>query len=378
MLVGLYIAWLVHSRGSLKIVLQPHRESIGDVSPGQLPLISVIIPARNEERNIQACLQAVLSQTYSPIEVIVVDDRSTDDTPRILKETAARDDRVKIIRGAEPPPGWSGKPHALVQGAAVAQGEWLCFVDADTFIAPELLISAYSMANLQKADMFSVLTDQVLGSFWERTILPLVFLGLSYGFPAEQVNDPHQPDAIANGQFILVKRLVYDNVGGHAAIKDRIDEDRALAALVKHAGYRLLLADGRQFAKTRMYTSLPEMWEGWTKNIYLGLRDKLWLLTFGAFLGVVVSVLLPLWLVGGLAWLITGGGMSAAVVAGEAVVLWAYLVAKRWQACRYFNIAGWYSITFPLGALIFTLMMLASSYKVISGQGVTWKGRTYR
>ena len=152
---------------------------------------------------------------------------------------------------------------------------------------------------------------------------------------------PAKPDAISNGQFILIKRTVYEQIGGHTSVKDRVDEDKAIAILVKRAGYRLVLADGRKVASTRMYTSLPEMWEGWTKNIYLGLLDRLWLLLFGAILGLMVSVVLPLWLLGGLVWLVSGGGMTAAVVAVEAVVLWGYLLWKRLQACRAFGIPGW-------------------------------------
>ncbi len=376
MLAGIYLTWLVHSRGKLSIVLQP--EAVDPSQPGPPPLVSVIIPARNEARHIRACLQALSSQTYPNLEIIAVDDRSTDDTPRLLSEMAAADARLKVIHGRKLPPGWAGKPHACLQGAAEAHGEWLCFVDADTFTSPALLWSAYRLSIQQQADLFTILTAQVLGSFWERAVLPLVFLGLTFGFPAERVNDPSRPDAISNGQFILVKRAVYERIGGHAAVKDRIDEDRALAAIVKHAGYRLVLADGRKLARTRMYTSLAEMWEGWTKNIYLGLRDKLGLLSFGALLGLLVSILLPVWLVGGLAWLIAGGSVSAVIVAGEAAVLWAYLVWKRLQACRYFDISGWYAFTFPVGAFIFTLMMLTSTYNVISGRGVSWKGRTYR
>jgi chlorobactene glucosyltransferase len=225
--------------------------------------------------------------------------------------------------------------------------------------------------------MFSILTEQELGSFWERTVLPLVFLGLSFGFPAERVNDPAKPDAIANGQFILIKRSVYQAVGGHAAVKDRVDEDKAIAIVVKRAGYRLVLADGRKVAKTRMYTSLPEMWEGWTKNIFLGLRDRLWLLSFGAFLGLAVSLVLPIWLLGGWIWLGSGGGIAAAVVAGESIVLWVYLLWMRIQACRAFGIPGGYAFTFPLGASIFTAMMVVSAFNVISGRGVSWKGRRY-
>jgi chlorobactene glucosyltransferase len=376
--VGLFITWLVHSRSSLDIIVTPYTDLELSSISGEVPLISVIIPARNEERNIDRCLQSLFKQSYPDIEFIVVDDRSSDETPRILSELEKADARLHIVHGVELPPGWAGKPHALVQGAAAARGEWLCFMDADTFAEPGLLWSTYRTAMEQQADMFSILTEQELGSFWERTILPLVFLGLSYGFPAQRVNDPHAPDAIANGQFILVKRSVYEKIGGHTAVKSRIDEDKAIAILAKHSGYRLIIADGRMVARTRMYTSLAEMWEGWTKNIYLGLQDRLWLLLFGAFLGLVVSVMLPLWLFGGIVCLASGGGNPAVVVTIEAAVLWIYLILKRLEACRAFRISGGYAFTFPLGALIFTCMMTASAYNVISGRGVLWKGRRYK
>jgi len=376
--LGLFITWLVHGRSSLDIVVEPQSDQVIDLHAGEPPLISVIIPARNEARNIKRCVQALFEQTYPNVEVIVVDDRSNDETPVILSELEKMGARLQIIHGSELPPGWAGKPHALVQGAAAALGAWLCFMDADTFAGPGLLSSTYRMAVDQEADMFSILTEQELGSFWEKTILPLVFLGLSFGFPAKQVNDPDKPDAISNGQFILIKRSVYDQVGGHTAVKDRIDEDKAIATITKHAGYRLILADGRKVARTRMYTSLAEMWEGWTKNIYLGLQDMLWLLLFGAVLGLVVSILLPFWLLGGLVWLTTGGGVAAAVVTVEASLLWIYLIYKRLRACRAFSIPGGYALTFPLGALIFTAMMAASAFNVVSGRGVLWKGRRYR
>jgi len=376
MLLGLFLAWLVHSRGGLKIVVRPNVQKL-DPSIA-LPLISVVIPARNEARNIRQCLEKLFIQTYPNFEIIVVDDRSTDDTPRILDELVAVYPRLHVMNGEELPTGWAGKPHALAQGAAQARGEWLCFMDADTFASAELLSTTYDMAILHKADMFSILTGQILVSFWERTVLPLVFLGLSFGFPAEAVNDPARPDAIANGQFILIKHSVYEQIGGHAAVKDHIDEDRALAAVVKHAGHRLVLADGREVARTHMYTSLPEMWEGWTKNIYLGLRDKQGLLLFGAVLGLLVTLVLPLWLAGGLTWLASGGGVTASLVTAEAAVLWGYLLWERSLACRFFDIPRWYAVTFPLGAFIFTLMMLGSMYNVVSGRGVRWKGRIYR
>ena len=260
---GIAIVTVLHSQHRLEVVVRRV------AAPTDAPLVSVIVPARNEERNIRRCVESLLAQMYPNFELFVLDDRSTDATPEILAELAQGDQRLLVLHGVELPLGWAGKPHALSQAAQAARGEWLCFVDADTFTAPEALASVYVAARESFADLFSIFTRQELGSFWEKAILPLVFTALSVGF-APGVNDPHKPDAIANGQFIFIRRAVYQALGGHTAIKASIVEDRDLATLVKRAGYRLVVADGQAVASTRMYTSLPEMWEGWTKNIFLG------------------------------------------------------------------------------------------------------------
>jgi len=372
---GTIIIYWLHNQYHLDIVVEPAPP------PPAPPLISVCIPARNEERNIRACVEAVLKQDYPNFEVIVLDDRSTDSTFRILTDLAARDSRLRPISGADLPPGWAGKPHALYQASAAAHGEWLCFIDADTFLKPSALSSTYAKALQTNADMFTIMTFQILGSFWERTIMPLVMTALSVGFSPRKVNNPKRTDAIANGQFILIKRSVYDAIGGHASVKDSIVEDKAISQQVKWNGYRLIVADGMKVAQTRMYTSLPEMWEGWTKNIYLGLRDQaglLWLGVFGAFLAFMASLFLPLWPLLGMVWYLKGGGRMALTVIAEALALWAYLIVMRAQIARKMNISRWYALTTPLGAAVFAAMMIASMWKVISGKGVTWKGRTYK
>jgi hypothetical protein len=250
-------------------------------------------------------------------------------------------------------------------------------VDADTFAHPPLMASTYLAAQSLSADLLTILTDQQLAGFWEKVIMPLVFTALSVGFPADRVNDPAKPDAIANGQFILIRRAVYDSVGGHKAIRAEIAEDKALAVLVKGSGYHLLLGDGRQLAQTRMYTSFSEIWKGWTKNIYLGLQDRLWLLGIGAMVCLVGALALPLWTALSFVWAVSSGSWIAYLAAAQALLVWGYLIYQRVKSCRASHINSWYALTLPLGALVFTLMMFNSAYKVLSGQGVTWRGRSY-
>jgi chlorobactene glucosyltransferase len=379
---GILIVYWIHSQYHLDIVVKPTSP------PTDAPLISVCVPARNEERNIRACVESLLAQDYPDFEVIVLEDRSSDATPEILVNLAKignlRKVPFKVIPGSDLPTGWAGKPHALFQASAAARGAlgaWLCFVDADTFLSPTTLSSCYTKAIESKADMFTIMTFQILGSFWERVIMPIVMSALSVGFSPRKVNDPKTKDAIANGQFILIKRSVYDAIGGHERIKDQIVEDKAIAEQVKWNGYRLIVADGYSVARTRMYTSLPEMWEGWTKNIYLGLRDQRSLMllgAFGAFILLVAALVLPLWPLLGLFWYVQGGGWLALTVILQSLILWAVIIYARARVAIGMGISPWYAFTLPLGATIFAAMMFTSTWKVVSGKGVVWKGRMYK
>lgn len=374
-LLALIIIYWIHNQYHLDIVVTPVP------APTSAPKVSVCIPARNEETNIRRCVEAVLRQDYPNLEVIVLDDRSTDSTLTLLKEIASHDSRLLPISGSDLPEGWAGKPHALYQASAAAKGEWLCFVDADTFLAPNALSAVYAKALETKADLFTVMTKQILGSFWERTVMPLVMTALSVGFSPRKVNDPARRDAVANGQFIFIKRSIYDLIGGHERIKDQIVEDKALSENVKWNGHRLVVANGMQLVSTRMYTSLEAMWEGWTKNIYLGLRDHPSLLLLGAFgatLALLAALFLPVWPLLGLGWYFNDGGWMACGVIVEALFVWGYLVYIRARIAQEMEIPRWYAWTTPLGAGVFAAMMLTSAWKVISGQGVTWRGRNYK
>ena len=371
---GLFIVYWLHNQYHLDVVVEPTSP------PSHAPLISVCVPARNEERNIHACVESILAQDYPNFELIVLDDRSIDSTPEILRQLAARDGRLTVIHGADLPKGWAGKPHALLQASAAARGEWLCFVDADTFLSSNTLSACYAKATETNADMFTIMTFQILGSFWEKVVMPIVMTALSVGFSPRKVNDPKSRDAIANGQFILIKRAVYDAIGGHERVKDQIVEDKAIAEQVKRNGYRLIVANGHSVVRTRMYTSLPEMWEGWTKNIYLGLSDRPSLILlgiFGAFLALVAALVLPLWPLLGLFWYLQDGGWPALAIIGEALILWAFVIYNRARVALGMGISAWYAWTLPLGAAVFAAMMFTSTWRVLSGRGVTWKGRSY-
>ena len=371
---GIFIVYWLHNQYHLDIVVTP------TAPPANAPLISVCVPARNEERNIRACVEAILAGDYPTFEVIVLEDRSTDGTPEVLRQLEAHDDRLRVIHGADLPQGWAGKPHALSQASAAARGEWLCFVDADTFLSSNTLSACYAKATETKADMFTIMTFQILGSFWEKVVMPIVMTALSVGFSPSKVNDPNSKDAIANGQFILIKRSVYDAIGGHERVKDQIVEDKAIAEQVKWNGYRLVVANGFSVARTRMYTSLTEMWEGWTKNIYLGLSDRRSLMLLGAvgaFLALFAALFLPLWPLLGLSWFLQGGGWRAWSVIAESLILWSFIICARVQVSKGMRISPWYALTLPLGAAVFAAMMFTSTWRVLSGRGISWKGRIY-
>ena len=385
---GIFIVYWLHNQYHLDIVVKP------TPPPPEAPFISICVPARNEERNIRACVESILAQDYPDFEVIVLDDRSTDATSEILRDLLMESGSLlsgrkepalflQIINGSDVPKGWAGKPHALFQASAAARdtpGAWLCFVDADTFLSPATLSSCYAKAIETNADMFTIMTFQILGSFWEKIVMPIVMTALSVGFSPRKVNDPNSKDAIANGQFLLIKRSVYAAIGGHESVRDQIVEDKAIAEQVKWNGYRLVVANGYSVARTRMYTSLSEMWEGWTKNIYLGLsgRPALLLLgAFGAFIALVAALILPIWPLLGIFWYVQGGGWLALSVIAKSLILWAIVIYARAQVAIGMGISPWYALTLPLGAAVFAGMMFTSTWKVLSGKGVTWKGRLY-
>ena len=331
------------------------------------PLVSVIIPARNEARNIERCVRSVLATEYTPIEVIVVDDRSTDGTAELVEP--ATGGRLRLVRGAELPPGWFGKQWAIVQGYRVSQGALLLFADADTRHEPELIPRAVRGLQAERADLFSVLPHQEMRTFWERLIQPHIFLALEAGVGDLRLVNRTRTEwrAIANGQFILTTRAAYESVGTHEAVKDTVADDLRLAQVYARAGKDIFLAYATEFMATRMYASLREILAGWTKNLATGVPLMVPPIR-------LVRTLLPylmwlpalFWIAPPLVWLVTGRP-AAAIATLVSFITW--IVIYRIQRAPVS-----YAALYPLGAAAVAFIMLRSAWR---GRRIEWRGRIY-
>ncbi|MEA2666480.1 MAG: hypothetical protein QOI11_3424 [Candidatus Eremiobacteraeota bacterium] len=337
------------------------------------PALSVIVPARNEERAIERCVRSLLAQTLAGYELIVVDDRSDDATPAILARLAAEHPRLRVIRGAPLPGGWVGKPWALEQGARAARGAWLLFTDADSWHAPAACTSALAFARARGADALTIATYQELGSWGERAVLPTI-LGMvlvASGSPA-QLNDPRDTrHALANGQYILVSRAAYDALGGHAALRGEIVEDVAFARRLKRDGrFRLLLAGGEDLVRVRMYRSLRDVWDGFTKNVYAGANGDLRALFGGTAFVAALSVLPAALALDALA-------RKRPLRAAEALLCIAVGSAVQAYGLRSTRLPRRLALWAPFGYAVLGAIALNSTLRVLSGRGVEWRGRRY-
>src|SRR5216683_540015 len=231
------------------------------------PTVSVIVPARNEEACLDRCLRSLVAQTGVTFEIIVVDDHSTDRTRQIASSFSSP--LLRVVEAGPLPAGWTGKNNAVTAGSQAARGEWLLFTDADTIHRPGSLARSLAEAKRQGAAMLSYSPEQVVESFWEKAVMPVIFAELAATFRPSQVSDPNSPAAAANGQYILIAREAYDAVGGHAAIAANLLEDVALARAVKRSGRKIFFRYGGDAVRTCMYRSFAQLREGWTKNLAL-------------------------------------------------------------------------------------------------------------
>lgn len=338
--------------------------------PEHLPRASVLVPARDEERGVEACVRSLLAQDYPDFEVVVLDDGSTDETPNILGRLAAEDPRLRVIAGAPLPDGWLGKPWACAQLAETAEGDVLLFTDADTSHGPGSLRTGVSAAMAEGADLFTALTHIEARSWGEALVLPAIPWSTVTLLPLAVAYRRRWPWlTAANGQYLLFRRTAYDAVGGHAAVRDEVVEDMALGQRVKAAGLQWRMGDGSDVVSTRMYRSLREVYAGLGKNVFgvFGYGVLRYVVSWPV---LVLAYLLPTTVLAASA---LGSPLAGANVA-LAAVTWALTAGQFAAGYRRFDYPPMLALLYPLTFLLIATIALWSLVLALTGRA-SWKGR---
>lgn len=367
--VGLF-TFLLNTTLNLVLLKRPRKDAPLPVHP---PLVSVLVPARNEQENIQTCIESLCRQDYPNLEILVLDDNSEDATVDIVQEIASRDKRVQLYHGNPLPEDWAGKPYACAQLATQAHGEWLLFVDADTVHETHMLRSVLALAREQGTSLLSGFPRQLANSFPQKVGIPLIYFIIMSWFPIWWLQHPSHPrGSLAIGQFLLFRRSDYQAIGGHATVSSRILEDVWLGIeTVRHGGHHLAI-DLTSVTACNMYRNVGGMWEGFTKWFYS-----------------VASLCLP--------------GLVALIIAAyffyvaPFFFLWQRLVTDAgppvWDSVILFQVGNILVLRFLIsirlresilsallhlpGIIFIICNAIIACFRWVTGAGVTWKNRAY-
>lgn len=354
---------------NLRFYLPPPGIPSGD---SQYPSISVLIPARNEENAIQEAVESVLRSTGVALEVIVMDDSSTDRTGDIVRQLAARDARVRLMQGDSLPPGWNGKQYACWRLAQSASHDRLCFMDADVRLEQDALARMSFFLDTAKADLVSGFPRQITGTFLEWLLLPLIHFALLGFLPVARMRSSTDPSLAAGcGQFLLARRTAYFASGGHAAIRATMHDGILLPRAFRQHGNRTDLADLTRLARCRMYRNARQVWQGLAKNATEGIAAPGRIVPVSCILvaGQVAPFALAIWLATRSA--VSVGVWVAIATAGIAAWVPRILAAVRFRQ-------DWRSVLLhPVGILVLLSIQWYALARKILGRQVTWKDRAY-
>jgi hypothetical protein len=326
--------------------------------------VSAIVPARNEERTIGQAVRSLAEQPEIQ-EIVVVNDQSSDGTGEILRRLAAEQPKLRACEAGPLPAGWVGKNHAAWLGAQRAECDWLLFTDADAVHLRGSAARALAEAKSFGADLVSYSPGQEMHTWWERALIPCIFCRLSQLYSYAVINDPDSPAAAANGQYLLIRRKAYEQIGGHAAVHDEVLEDVALARLAKSAGFRLHFGLGDHICRVRMYSSFQAMWEGWSKNLlplvsWSGQRVTRELLSVMPWIPLLCLLLTP--------WHVVFGALGFLLLAGRHASYAAQLRKNRFPLSSV--------LYYLVGVGLYCAALLASDWGYARGK-IAWKGREY-
>jgi len=337
------------------------------------PLVSILIPARNEERNIKRCLVSLTKQDYENIEILVLDDNSSDNTSAIVRELAEKDERIKLYHGRELKEGWMGKPYACHQLAEHANGDYLIFTDADTLHFPDSVSSALACLLKNKLDALSVLSKQIMVTIHERMVVPFGHYMILCFMPLYLIKNTKSPlFCTAVGQFMFFKKEVYKKIGGYESVKNQVIDDVEMSKQVKKHGYKFMIFDGRDNLYSRNYRNAKEVIRGHSKTLFAAFDYNVIVISVGIIL-ISIIFLSPFFLI------LPAIFFKWPMIIVELIVLQIaiILLTRIILSIRFKSKAVVDVLLYPLSVIYLLLIAVDSIFNTITGVGVNWKGRVY-
>lgn len=345
--------------------------------------LSVIIPARNEEKNIEKCVTSILKELKDDDEIIVINDRSTDKTESILKDLGGElispekpclisTKKIKYLNSIPHPEGWTGKNFALYQGVRYASGNWFLFTDADTVHYPDGLYSSLNHADKKDLVLLTLFPKAITKSFWEHLIQPCAMAFLGLWFPIEKINNPKSKVYFGNGQYLLIKKSHYEKIGGHAAVKEKFLEDFWLVKKTKEIGARSECAFEMDIYGTRMYDSFSSIWNGW-RRIFLHAFEQKPLPLLARFFSTLFCSVIPFACFIPLSILASNSPSIYGITWALCLPLFALIFVTAWKATAIVKAKKIYALLHPLASLILAMILLDAFFMAVAKTPTKWR-----
>jgi cellulose synthase/poly-beta-1,6-N-acetylglucosamine synthase-like glycosyltransferase len=353
-------------------------EQSGALSDNPRPLVTIVVPAKDEASSVEASVRSIMASDYSDLEIILVNDRSKDETPQIMGDLKKEDSRIKVISIEELPKGWTGKTHAMFRAAQEASGDVLLFTDADAFLDPKAVTQVLQFFKAQNLDMFSLLPGFVKRGFNENALYPHMALGISYFYPLTDVNNPAKEAALASGCFIMIAKHAYERLGTWERFRNEVTEDVALSKAAKASGLKLMVMRGSALVRTKPFESVWDVCRFWKRTYYGGLEKNVSKIARLTVNYAVLSLMILLFALSGI-FLLTGRGELPTVALFTVSLLSMAAVVIPFSIFINHEQGDWiYGLASPVGVFVCLFVSLSTLLTVLTNVGIRWRGSTYR